>query len=298
MVPLRSLRPLVAGLLVAGSLMLAQAIPTAAAPAPYQRAVAEALRIVRAGGGDDAAVADRALRALQGGVHDQLEIEGDLRSRPPLLADARSRLEALAAALDHPARTANPDQAAGSLRAIMAEPRYAGLQESPWDRLRQWALDRLVELIRLLLGTSAGWSAPVRILIAGGAVLALAGAAALLVRGLWRSPKRLATEGRAAEHQVRAGRRFAEADRLAAGGDLQGALRMLTSGVAAALGDERDWDVSPLTVRELLGRAPDAAALTPLVRAFERSAYGGAPPDRSDYARAAAAAAPFRGAAA
>jgi hypothetical protein len=88
--------------------------------------------------------------------------------------------------------------------------------------------------------------------------------------------------------------RFAAADRLAAAGDLDGAVRALAGAVAAALADERAWEVSPLTVRELFARAADPAALRPLLAAFEASVYGDRPPDAAAHRRAADAAAPFR----
>jgi hypothetical protein len=52
---------------------------------------------------------------------------------------------------------------------------------------------------------------------------------------------------------------FAEADRLADLGDRVGAIRALCAGVAATIAGERTWEGSPLTVREIFRRAPDAA---------------------------------------
>ncbi|HXM57080.1 MAG TPA: hypothetical protein VOB72_16900, partial [Candidatus Dormibacteraeota bacterium] len=73
-----------------------------------------------------------------------------------------------------------------------------------------------------------------------------------------------------------------------------GAVRALAWAVAAALADERAWEVSPLTVRELFARAPEPAGLRPLLLAFEAAAYGDRPPDAAAYRRAEAAAAPYR----
>ncbi|HSR23813.1 MAG TPA: hypothetical protein VLW53_09705, partial [Candidatus Eisenbacteria bacterium] len=64
--------------------------------------------------------------------------------------------------------------------------------------------------------------------------------------------------------------------------------------VAAALADDRAWEASPLTVRELFATAPDPAALRPLLLAFEVAVYGDRRPDRPAYRLAEAAAAPFR----
>jgi len=100
--------------------------------------------------------------------------------------------------------------------------------------------------------------------------------------GTTRSPRQAATN------------RFAEADRLAAAGDYLGALRALAGGVAAALGGEGAWEVSPLTVRELFRRADRPDALRPLLLPFEAAVYGHRPPDATAYARAADAAAPYR----
>jgi hypothetical protein len=88
--------------------------------------------------------------------------------------------------------------------------------------------------------------------------------------------------------------RFGEADRQAAAGDLSRAIRSLAGAVAAALGEDRDWEISPLTVRELFTKAPDPPSLGALLQAFESDAYGSRPPGREAYRLAEAAAAPFR----
>jgi hypothetical protein len=87
---------------------------------------------------------------------------------------------------------------------------------------------------------------------------------------------------------------FAEADRLAAIGDRVAALRALCAGVAATLAGERNWEGSPLTVREIFQRAPDPAALRPLLVPFEAAVYGGRDVDAVTYERAAAVALRFR----
>jgi hypothetical protein len=87
---------------------------------------------------------------------------------------------------------------------------------------------------------------------------------------------------------------FASADRLAAAGDLDRAIRELAAGVAVRLGGDDAWDASPLTVRELFKRSPNPQSLRPLLVAFERAAYAGHPPEPDTYASAAAAAEPYR----
>ena len=86
---------------------------------------------------------------------------------------------------------------------------------------------------------------------------------------------------------------FALADRRAASGDYSGALWALAAGVAGALSGERVWSSSPLAVREIFRLAP-AGGLSPLLQAFEATAYGHHAVDAPTYTRAAAAAGPFR----
>jgi hypothetical protein len=155
----------------------------------------------------------------------------------------------------------------------------------------------IADLILRLLSHAAGAPSALVWVLVGGAALFLLAAALLLARALWRVPRRQAPGiGPSPELARRAEERFAEADRLAAAGDLGGAVRLLASAVAAALGEDRDWETSPLTVRELFRRSSDPAALDPLLVPFELSVYGAHHPDREAYGRAEAAAAPFRGA--
>ena len=274
--------------------LLAAAPAGAAEEAGYAESVDRALQILRdPAPGGEADAARRAAVELQGGVGEgQREIMADLRADPPRLGDARARLAELSAAAHEPIFTPEPPRARRALADILAQPRYEALREgpSPLDRLQDWALARLVELL-----------SPVRpadlvtqLLIIASAVV-LVGAAFLLTRAL-------AGRGGRREARVRALRAgeasrqdlFAEADRLAAAGDLTGAIRMLAGGVAAALGDERDWESSPLTVREICARAAEPGALRPLLRAFEEAVYGGRAPAREAYASAQTAAAPYR----
>jgi hypothetical protein len=150
-----------------------------------------------------------------------------------------------------------------------------------------WILDHLA--------AGGGPSAWIRWAVLGIAVtvvLAVATVLALAVRGRGRREARAADQARVSGATARD--RFAEADRLAAAGDLTGAVRALAGGVASSLGDDRDWEVSPLTVREIFWRSSNPEALAPLLAAFEAAVYGAREPDAETYARAARAAAGYR----
>ena len=265
----------------------------AAAQADYADSVDRALQLVRNAPAGDREAARRAAAELEAGTGDsQPEILADLRRDPPDLGDARARLAALAQADRSPAFTPEPSRARRSVHDILAQPRYASLRAgpSPGDRLRDLLLQLLVWALERV---ARGGDAVLWLLGAGGAVALAAVAFSLLrtVRGRSGVPEaRLRTA--AAPEPVRD--RFAEADRLAALGELTAAVRALAGAVAAALGDQRDWERSPLTVREIFGRAPEAPGLRPLLLVFEAAVYGARPPSREDYERAAAAAARFR----
>jgi hypothetical protein len=125
-------------------------------------------------------------------------------------------------------------------------------------------------------------------------VAVLAVVALVIARAVGGGGRRQARLQGGAEQRRQGPDHFAEADRLAAAGDLAGAVRALAGGVAVALGDERDWELSPLTVREIFARAPQPAGLRPLLVAFEAAVYGGRAPGADGYREAAAAAAPLR----
>ena len=274
------------------------ALPASAEPPPpptYRQAVETAYQLVR-----NAAVADqltvrRALAVLRAGTGlTQPEIIDDLQRQPPDLVDAKARLLALLAALDQPASTSDPDLAQQRLHSVMAMPRYDALHRPPslLDRFVQWVRDRINQLLRLLFGAGAGPQAPTWIFYAVGAIVLIA--VAVIV---FRSARGRFTEGVIAGQP--AGPRapadyFAEADRLAASGDLVDAIRALCAGVAATLAGERTWEGSPLTVRELFQRAPEPTRLLPLLMPFEAAVYGGREVDAATYERAARVAAPFR----
>jgi hypothetical protein len=280
---------------VAGSRPLAA---RAASPS-YADAVDRALAIVRSAPDGDAAAAARAADALQAGTGgSQPEILADLRAQPPRTADARARLSVLGRAARDPAFTPEPRKADRAVRDILAQPRYDPLRGGPslWDRIQEGTAQALVWLLDRL-APSAGVPGWVRQALPGAAAAVLGAAALglLLVLRAGRPGSRREARLLARDRPDAVARdRFAEADRLAAAGDPTGAVRSLAGGVAAALGDERDWEASPLTVREIFRRSSDPGGLRPLLAAFEAAVYGGHAPERDAYERAAAAAAPYR----
>ncbi len=287
---LRAAAALAAGLVVAGWLGTARA-----ADADYPDSVDGALQVLRSPGGDERAAARRAADLLEAGTgQSQREILAELRADPPDVADARDRLAALSAAVHRPVFAPEPRRAQREVHDILAQPRYAALHEAPslGDRIRDallrlllWVLDRIGGAV----GSGLSW---VVVVVAAAALAVVAFTVARSAR--W-SARREAGVREALGGRLPARDRFVEADRLAAAGDLAGAVRELAGGVTAALGgDDRVWEVSPLTVRELFSRAPDQAALRPLLLAFETAVYGGRPPDAVAYRRAEVAAAPFR----
>ena len=253
-----------------------------------------AFDIIQYASGADPAPAVSAYRVLVSGTwRTQPEILADLTARPPLYADARTRLSELLAALREPISTSDPPLAQQRLREVLAMSRYDALRRppSPWDRFVQWVQDRIAALVRLLFGNGGG-AALASWWIYVVSIAMLAAIAFVLFR---------AARGRFSQSQsvVPGGPRppanyFTEADRLAARGDRVGAIRALCAGVAATLEGERSWEGSPLTVREIFRRAPDQDALRPLLLPFEAAVYGGREVDEATYERAASAARPFR----
>lgn len=238
--------------------------------------------------------AARAARILTAGTgRTQPEIVADLNARPPDYADARARLDALLAALSDPASTADPALAKQRLHDVMSMSRYDALHRPPslLDRIAQWISDRINALLALLFGRRGGARAPDWLFYLFG-IAALIAVAVIVFRS---ARGRLGEAASAAPAGPRpAADYFADADRLAARGDRVRAIRALCAGVAATLAGERTWEGSPLTVREIFQRAPDAARLDALLEPFEAAVYGGRPVDRAAYERAAGVAASYR----
>ena len=263
-------------------------------PPTYAQAVQTAYDIIQYASAPDAVPAIRATNALVSGTGTtQPEILDDLRARPPLYADARTRLSELLAALQQPITTADPQLAQQRLREVMSMSRYDPLHRPPslWDRLVQWIQDRIAALLRLLFGAGGGSQ-----LAAWWIYVVSIATLAVVVFVLFRAARGRFSQSMTA---LPGGPRppadyFAEADRLAASGDRVGAIRALCAGVAATLEGERSWEGSPLTVREIFQRAPDHEALRPLLLPFEAAVYGGREVDAAAYERAARVAAAFR----
>jgi hypothetical protein len=262
----------------------------------YADSVDHALQILRYAPAGDRGAAARAAAVLEAGTgQSQPEILADLRQDPPNVADARARLAALAAADRAPIFAPEPARARRAVDDILAQPRYASLRAGP--SLPQQVRDALGQVALLvarnLLAPIAGGLGRAFPALVGLAALALALVVVVVARAA-RWTGREARAGAKPGPGAVARDRFGEADRHAAAGDLSRAVRSLAGAVAAALGEERDWEISPLTVRELFTRAPDPSSLGALLRAFESDAYGSRPPDREAYRLAEAAAAPFR----
>lgn len=235
----------------------------------------------------------RAISAMQPIAAGQPEILDDLKRSPPDLNDADARLQSLLDALRGRTDVQDPARSQTELNAILAMPRYAGLNAPPswWQRVLIWAVQQLARLLNAI-GAGHLQIPPLAFLVAAAAVVALI--LAWLARAL-RSRVAADRSRRPAPSAIAARvDYFSLADRRAASGDYSGALWALAAGVAAALSGERVWNSSPLTVREIFRLAPSAVSLTPLLQAFEATAYGHHAADAQTYARAAAAAGPFR----
>ncbi len=290
------MRPAAAALLALTAALASATVAAADPPEPptYAEAVQAAYDIIQYASAPDTVPAVRAVNVLVSGTGTtQPEIVGDLRARPPLYADARTRLSELLAALQEPIATSDPQLAQQRLREVMSTSRYDPLHRPPsvWDRFVQWIQDRIAALLRLLFGAGGGsqlaawWIYVVSIATLAVVVIVLFRAA----RGRFSQSVNMLPGGPRPPADY-----FAEADRLAARGDRVGAVRALCAGVAATLEGERSWEGSPLTVREIFQRAPDYEALRPLLLPFEAAVYGGREVDEATYERAARVAAPFR----
>jgi hypothetical protein len=286
-----------AGVLVALAAVPVSSSAVHADPAPvptYAQAVEQAYALVERAAPPDAAPAAEALQVMIAGTGDsQPEILADLRARPPLYADARERLQALLAALDQPADTTDPALAKQRLHEVMSMSRYDALHRPPslLDRITQWISDRINDLLRLLFGRGNGAQVPPLWLYASGVavLLVIVFLVARAARGRFSQEYAPPSDGPRMPEDY-----FAEADRLASAGDRVGALRSLCAAVAATLAGEGAWQGSPLTVREIFLRSRDFANLRPLLTPFEAAVYGGRDVDQATFARAVAAAAPFR----
>lgn len=267
--------------------------PSDQASDSYRRAVNQAYVLVRDATPSNATTAAaQAISVLTTAGVDEPEVIDDLSTSPPDLVDARARLQAIVAALDDPARSSDPGGDQQALRTVLAMHRYDALRAPPslLDRFLTWLRD---EIANLLNGIGAGSAlSTLAIALAVGLVIA-AVAVLLIVVSRRRSWSSLAVGTSSAETRSPADY-FARADDLERIHSYAEALRALCAAVAAVLGDERTWDSSPLTVREIFGRAPNPTSLRPLLVPFEAFVYGGRDVDAETYLRAAQVADAYR----
>jgi hypothetical protein len=282
---------------VALILLLGTAVPASAdtgSQSQYVAAVQRAYDLIQNASAPDVGPANDAVNALTEGTgKTQPEIIGDLKARPPLYEDARARLGAVLASLLQPMTATDPAQAQQRLHEVMSMPRYDAIHRPPslLDRFTQWVQDRLRDFLELLFGRVGGGQIPNWLFYAAG--IAVIGAVVFVLvraaRGRFGHAVSLAPGGPRPPADF-----FADADRLAAGGDRVAAIRALCAGVAATLAGETSWEGSSLTVREIFQRAPDFASLRQLLLPFEAAVYGGRDVDAATYEQAARVAARFR----
>lgn len=245
--------------------------------------------VARAQAGDPVAARQAASVLRVSAEGSELEVLDDLDTRPPNLADAAARLDALEAALREPLATPDGPRADREVRSILAEARYQPAGPSLLDIIYS-AFQRLLQA----LFQGAGGNTIVGLVELAIAAAILIAIVAVLARALWSRRGEAALGSDEMVARARAGHSFAEADRLAAEGDYLGAIRALTSAVATTVGGLGTWEASPYTIRELFLERGILESLQPLVVPFEAAAYGQRRPSAASYARAAAAAAPYR----
>jgi hypothetical protein len=263
----------------------------------YTNAIHRALTLVQFAERGDAPSLRQALQVLeQVPGPGQPEILRDLRSVPPNLPDAASRLQALDGALQARVDTPDPNRAAEQLKSVLSMPRYAGLSTGPslFQRIFTTILDAIRNFLQWLGVGNLHLNIPLWVWLALAALIILA-IIVWPIRGTLSRGGREATARRAPSIVRPSADFFGEADRLAAAGDYLAAVRALAGGVAVKLSGERAWDQSPFTVRELFARSKDPETLRPLLRSFEEASYGRRPPDQQMYSQAAQAAQPYRG---
>jgi len=266
----------------------------------YTNMIHRALTLVQFAERGDTPSREQAITVLtQGKAAGQPEVLADLRAQPPRLVDADQRLQSLFTALQARVDTPDPSLAAQQLHQVLAKARYSGLSAGPSipDQILAAIVSAIGWLFSRLGVGNLHLHLPVLLLL-GLSLLIIGAIVVLVIRGNFSPGGREARiRGGVTAMQARLDF-FQEADRLAAAGDYRGAIRMLAGGVAVKISGEHAWDRSPFTVRELFARSQRMDTLRPLLLQFEEAIYGHRPADAAAYARAAAAAAPYREAAA
>jgi len=262
----------------------------------YANAVHRALTLVQFAERGDAPSIGQALQVLEAAPGpSQPEILHDLRAEPPNLTDADQRLQALFTALQAHVDTPDPDRAHQQLNSVLSMPRYVGLASG------RSIADRILEAVSTALGRFFSWLGLGKLHL-NVPLWVWLGLAALIILGIivWPIRGTLSRGGREViPRRVPSAIRpsidyFAQADRLAAAGDFNGAIQALAGGVTVRISGERAWDRSPFTVRELFQRTEQAEQLRPLLRSFEEASYGRRAPDGPMYAQAAESAQRYR----
>ena len=188
----------------------------------------------------------------------------------------------------------DPEAARETARDILSGAEYAEPEPTLVERAFEWVAEQLGSFIGTLTGGGPGS------LIGWIVLLALvAGAAWLIVRSL-RVPSVAGAEGRedvryGTETRWEAALWLAESERLAAAGDLRGALRCRHQALLARMVEEQVVDDTPgRTAAEyrtiLSSRLPHVGApLADVTERFERTWYGGVPVGAADHEAFAAA---------
>jgi Domain of unknown function (DUF4129) len=307
---LRAAPVLLLGILTA----LAMALPTAAAPAPeppaerspplaveYVLLVDEAAAALRASPPDPVrargvvGTAERLVPAGQTGA--LAPVDADLDRRPPDIAGALARLQAIGVLLALPPGARPGDDAAARRRLddVYRRGVFAHL-----DAVRRPSLlDVAAGWLRRLAGGLGGALGPLGSALAGGAVLALTLLlTARLVRGASARRRRVVRPEEAAPGPD-ADAEWSAALAAAARGDHREAVRRAFRSALLALARRGRLEVeASWTTRELLARAAGdadlAAALAPAAAAFDHAWYSGRPVGEADWRLARARCAAVR----
>jgi Domain of unknown function (DUF4129) len=303
-------RPQLLAAALAGVLTLLPAVPMAAvaAPAPgpaagpppaapiaveYVHLAGEAAAALQATPPDPAAAraavgtAERLVPAGQ--TIGLAAVDADLGDRPPRVADALSRLRAIAVVLELPPGTRPGDDAEARRRLddVYRRPVFAHLDQPPQPSL----LAEVVDLLRRLVGRAGGTLGRLGSALAGGAVVVVAVLLTLrLVHGA--SARRRRVVGAApGEPGPDADAEWSAAVAAAARGDHREAVRrafrsaLLDVTQRGRMAVDASW-----TTRELLAcAAADAdlrAVLAPAAAAFDHAWYSGRPVAEAEWSLA------------